>query len=169
VGIYKTILLGFYLYKECNMSYFEDLSIYTYYNLNGINKKILNVGWLDHSFEYDKGNVSDEFLDKLVDFIKVNLFVMRGFHVCNLCLKPLNNVLEVKHNNKVMGLGFAEIRVFGEDEKIYAAPNLIYHYITSHNYLPPTEFIKAVINKPQPDTKNIKNYWNFIDLNNVKS
>ena len=28
---------------------------------------------------------------------------------------------------------------------IYAAPNLIYHYVKEHRYLPPMEFINAVL------------------------
>ena len=28
---------------------------------------------------------------------------------------------------------------------IYAAPDLIYHYVKEHRYLPPTDFINAVL------------------------
>ena len=40
-----------------------------------------------------------------------------------------------------MLLGSAEIRVFGQNGKIYAAPNLIYHYMKDCGYLPPQEFL----------------------------
>ena len=43
-----------------------------------------------------------------------------------------------------MGLGSAEIRVKGINGKIYAAPNLIYHYIKDCGYLPPREFLDAL-------------------------
>jgi len=49
-----------------------------------------------------------------------------------------------------MELGFAEIRVFGDRGKIYAAPNMIYHYVTSHHYKPPSEFVQALKNGPSP-------------------
>jgi hypothetical protein len=47
-----------------------------------------------------------------------------------------------------MLLGSAEIRVPGKDGKVYAAPNLIYHYIKDCGYLPPQEFIDAVALMP---------------------
>ena len=44
-----------------------------------------------------------------------------------------------------MALGNAEIRVLGRNGKTYAAPNLIYHYIKDCGYLPPHEFLEAVM------------------------
>lgn len=42
-------------------------------------------------------------------------------------------------------LGSAEIRVGLPGGRWYAAPNLVYHYVTAHNYRPPDEFIEAVL------------------------
>ena len=47
-------------------------------------------------------------------------------------------------------LGWAEIRVFGDDGKVYAAPNMIYHYVTAHHYKPPDEFVRALRSCPCP-------------------
>jgi hypothetical protein len=47
-------------------------------------------------------------------------------------------------------IGNAEIRVFGEYETIYAAPTLIYHYVSEHHYKPPVEFVRAVLTGPRP-------------------
>jgi len=52
--------------------------------------------------------------------------------------------------HKRMELGYAEIRVFGKSGKIYAAPNMLYHYVTVHHYKPPNEFLQAVKNYPPP-------------------
>src|SRR5438876_5886423 len=41
-------------------------------------------------------------------------------------------------------LGYAELRVSGEHGKIYAAPNILYHYVTVHHYKPPEEFVQAL-------------------------
>lgn len=41
-------------------------------------------------------------------------------------------------------LGSAEIEVEDDHGKIYVAPDLLYHYITGHHYLPPRQFIEAV-------------------------
>lgn len=46
-----------------------------------------------------------------------------------------------------MWLGSAEIRVKAKDGRIYAAPNLIYHYVAEHDYDPPKEFIEALLQR----------------------
>lgn len=67
-------------------------------------------------------------------------------------------------------LGSAEIRVIDVDNKtIYASPDLILHYIINHNYLPPDNFIRAVINGVKPDSelysKLIRNIYSNIYTN----
>ena len=42
-------------------------------------------------------------------------------------------------------LGNGEIRVTGEDGTVYAAPTMIAHYVAEHHYLPPQEFVDAVL------------------------
>jgi hypothetical protein len=54
-----------------------------------------------------------------------------------------------------MNLGSAEIRVFGKRGKIYAAPNMLYHYVTAHQYKPPDEFLHALKESPCPPTDNV--------------
>jgi hypothetical protein len=46
-------------------------------------------------------------------------------------------------------LGNGELRVIGTDA-IYAAPTLVYHYAVNHSYLPPDEFVQAVLADPGP-------------------
>ena len=41
--------------------------------------------------------------------------------------------------------GSAEIIVPGRDGKVYRAPTLIGHYVRSHRYRPPREFVEAVL------------------------
>jgi hypothetical protein len=45
--------------------------------------------------------------------------------------------------------GGNEIRVLA-GEKVFAAPVLIFHYVISHRYRPPEEFIQAVMRSPRP-------------------
>jgi hypothetical protein len=47
-------------------------------------------------------------------------------------------------------LGDAEMRVFGPKGRIYAAPNMLYHYVRVHHYKPPDEFLQALKNGPFP-------------------
>lgn len=100
--------------------------------------------------------VSEEFLDKLWGFCSYPSAHYRGFHSCNLgkCKKNCGKMVEVVRNGQPLSIGDAEIRVFGAGVLIYAAPTLIYHYVTEHAYIPPKAFIDAVLNGPQPGTKS---------------
>lgn len=44
-----------------------------------------------------------------------------------------------------MRLGSAEIVVKSSSGQVFVAPNLIVHYIEAHSYLPPREFVEAVL------------------------
>lgn len=136
------------------MTYYRDLTNYEYHN-DG--KNAINIGWLDREYEYCVGKVPDEFVDKLWDYLRYNIIQMRGFHECNLCTEK-TGYLSVKRDDEELKLGSAEIRVIGVNGKIYAAPNLIYHYVTIHNYRPPDEFIDAVLNGPRPDSSDYIKY-----------
>jgi len=70
---------------------------------------------------------------------------------------PADEVPTIRRGQETLEVGFAEIRVFGRNGKIYAAPNLIYHYVTAHSYRPPDEFIQAVLEGRQPDTPEYEN------------
>jgi hypothetical protein len=49
-------------------------------------------------------------------------------------------------------LGAAEIRVFAKDGVAYAAPTLVYHYVSVHHYKPPDEFVRALREGPLPSS-----------------
>jgi hypothetical protein len=51
---------------------------------------------------------------------------------------------------KKLLVGNGEIRVFSAEGEIFAAPTMLLHYITVHNYLPPPSFLEAVKNGPVP-------------------
>lgn len=138
------------------MSYFEDLSNYCYC-CEIENSK--NIGWLDADYSFSKGKVSEEFIDKLWLYLKVDLNIKRGIHICNLCHKPHHGIFIASRNGESLKLGFAEIRVLSEDcNVVFAAPTLIYHYILDHGYKPPEEFIQAVLNGPKPGTTEYKKF-----------
>lgn len=124
------------------MAYFEDLSAYAYsgYFSSG---EALNVGWLDSSHVFEKAPPTEELLDVLWAVCTVSVARSRGFHLCDLCTAN-NLVIEQRYDHKLI-LGGAEIRVFSNDGRVYASPNLIYHYVRVHNYKPPNEFISALM------------------------
>jgi hypothetical protein len=57
-----------------------------------------------------------------------------------------------QHNGEQRLIGSAEIRVFGKEGAIYAAPTLIYHYVEQHHYKPPADFVHALLDGPQPSS-----------------
>lgn len=69
----------------------------------------------------------------------------RGFHHCEFCLadaRPSDAVAENEDPNLVRGNG--EVWFTTKDATNLAAPVMIVHYITHHEYLPPDQFIEAV-------------------------
>lgn len=146
------------------MAYFEDLSIYNY--SNELNDTSINIGWLDGKYEFHRGKVTDEFLTSLWEYIKIPINRTRGIHQ-DILLENGERVFVAKYQGYSIILGSAEIRVIDVNcDKIYAAPNMILHYIINHQYLPPRCFINAVINGPKPDSDCYKKV--LINKNNAK-
>ena len=127
--------------------YYPDLSLYTYIR-NDEPYPTLNIGWLDGSHIYPNGQVSETFLDRLWIYCQSLIYLSLGYHECDFCHEDLG--VSVWNNGKQLVLGSAEIRVIGKRGIAYAAPNMIYHYIVDHQYLPPSEFIQAVLESPLP-------------------
>jgi len=50
-------------------------------------------------------------------------------------------------DGKELLLGSAEIEIKDPSGQLYVVPDLIYHYITEHQYLPPPEFVRAVCSR----------------------
>ena len=132
--------------------YYPDLTPYVYYqNMRTLvpipyDPNTVNVGWLDKTQPYPQGETSKEFQDRLFEFCSSAVMVTRGFHVCSFCELFGESYME----NEEVPAGNAEIRAIGKGGKIYAAPTLVYHYVVEHHYCPPEEFIRAVLEGPQP-------------------
>ena len=133
------------------MAYYEDLSPYNYHHYS---EKELNVGWLQKDQKFNVGEVPEGFIEKLnLYFTKNNtVFHCRGDHDCDFC----DNC----------GSASCKIRVVSSDGKVYASPELIKHYIEMHHYLPPQDFIDAVMSGPVPGSteydniiKRMPEYW----------
>lgn len=129
------------------MTYFDDLSGYSFFRRLA-SPGTLNVGWLDRAHAFDKQVPSAETLDLLWSFCCVSVVQTRGIHECVFCDPP--RTVYATRNGKRLLLGTSEIRVFSNNGRIYAAPNLIYHYIRTHHYKPPEEFLQALNQGPRP-------------------
>lgn len=148
------------------MTYYADLTRYEF--LGGllgdhVIDNALNVGWLSGQIVYTEGNTSKEFQGRLLKFCNGVVNPTRGWHSCEFCPPTAYDPVR---GNPLEPFGTAEIRVFYKDNT-YAAPNLIYHYVTEHNYKPPEEFIEAVLQGPLPGSSEYEeliqqlgvNYW----------
>jgi hypothetical protein len=107
--------------------------------------RLLNIGWLDLSHQFHRGCVPAGFLKRLASFCELAVAQTRGFHECEFCQAPTLPLIEGG-----LKLGSAEIRVFADDGTIFAAPNLILHYVSAHDYCPPPAFIDAVMTSISP-------------------
>ena len=130
------------------MTYFEDLSPYTYLpETVSPGATVLNVGWLDGEHSFNVGEPPEGFADKLGVLCAEHATAQtRGFHWCDLCLESGEDSQETHPvKGTELTLGSAEVRVLTPEGVYLAAPDLIYHYVVRHSYLPPEPFIEAVL------------------------
>ena len=130
------------------MTYFEDLSSYEY-AANLVRADTRNVGWLDHEHAFPRKPPSETLLDRLWAYCRVSVAQTRGVHACAMCPPSDLSYRAERHGVSVL-LGTSEIRVFGNDGIVYAAPTLVYHYVSRHHYSPPEEFAAALAVGPSP-------------------
>lgn len=134
--------------------YFKDLTPYKYFE-SEIEMK--NIAWLEKGHLFKKGEVPNEFKDKLWKYMRYPVRVCRGFQRCPFCSLGKNEVPTTTYNGQTRNVGYYELRVWGKDDTIYAVTSLIFHYMESHRYKPPKEFIEAVMNSDDPDNANYYN------------
>lgn len=144
--------------------YYKDLTKYEYTT----SEDSLNIGWLEKGHLSDKGDVPEEFVEKLWKHLRYPVRVCRGFHVCDFCENPERGVPIAEFKGKRREVGYYEIRVWGKAGSVYAAPSLIFHYILQHGYKPPQEFIDAVMESEEADSdeyyKKVLEYSNGDDF-----
>ena len=118
----------------------------------GHEENTYNIGWIEELDTADTGIVPSEFFDALWEYIKCPFNCTRGMH-CNTYLDKESSYYKAVYYDSIIMLGTAEIRVIDKVNKcIYAAPDLVLHYVISHKYCPPIEFVEAVIHGPKPNS-----------------
>ena len=138
--------------------YYRDLSVYRY-NEELTSDSVRNVGWLSQSHGYAQGDVPEAFVERLWIFCRSSVLPYMGFHQCPFCEKDMGFLSQ--RGDETMALGSAEVWALGRNGMLYAAPNLIYHYITEHHYRPPEEFIQAIMEGPLPPEPYTDEYFEF--------
>jgi hypothetical protein len=125
--------------------YYPDLTPYEFL-VDYRAPNTFTIGWLDTQHPFPTQKASEELLDALFERCLHPEVRTMGFHICEFCDEQTRRLgLEVRRNGREARLGSAEIAVQSKDGKIYAAPNLIYHYVASHDYDPPREFVDALL------------------------
>ena len=124
------------------MASFSDLTAYSYEWRAPLGKALKNVGWLGPGIEFGTKMPEPDFLERLWQHCLVSVNQTRGLYECHLCRNRESNVSE--RDGRRLLLGSAEIRVLSRAGDAFAAPNLIYHYVSVHRYSPPKVFEDAV-------------------------
>ncbi|WP_225850303.1 hypothetical protein [Streptomyces sp. HPF1205] len=124
------------------MTYYADLTPYTY---ESSEQPALNVGWLSADEPFTKGVVAECVVDALKVLCARRVNQMRGLHFCEFCDVLMPHIKGGEKGEEEILLGSAEIHVCGDSGIVYAAPNLIVHYVMEHSYCPPAEFCSAVV------------------------
>jgi hypothetical protein len=133
------------------MAYLKDLSDYTFSPPEADQPKMKSIGFLQPDKTFDVHQPTEEVLDLLWQHCKISVNETRGIHRCEFCQAPPKTVYASRKDSQgLIRLGGAEILVFSAEGEIYAAPNLVYHYVHVHHYNPPDEFLEALIYGPSP-------------------
>ncbi len=106
--------------------------------------KRFEVGWLHPDEPFRQGAAPAGFVARLKEFSNRARFCSEafnwgaygGYHTCEFCQQA--------HATGSLGVLF--------EGKLYHAPTMIIHYVEHHQYVPPDEFIEAVMSGPLPGT-----------------
>jgi hypothetical protein len=128
------------------MSHFEDLAVWP---LAGRTIDSLRaVGWLERGHSYPQGEVTERFFERLLQLLVQpwQPATAAGRHTCSLC-RFSGGPGHVTFRGVTITMGASNVFVPG-DGVIYVAPSLVAHYVDSHEYSPPAEFVEAVLRCP---------------------
>lgn len=125
------------------MAWYEDLSPIDYFGSEASNH-LRAVGWLAKDHPYPVGETARETFERLRELLKDpwQPCVGAGWHECELCQFDGQK-------------GSSNLFVPG-DGVLYVAPELITHYINSHRYVPPSEFLDAIVRCPDMRSMDYK-------------
>lgn len=125
------------------MDYCEDLSYYSRFHFENAR----NVGFGRMTGVKKNNQLPAEFMTRLLKYLKYPLNSVRG-----------GTFKTVQFENIEYTLGFSEIRVLDGKGRVYAAPDEIVANILTEDYLPPKEFVDAVMYGVSPDSDEYQTY-----------
>ena len=130
------------------MAYFEDLTTYRYGGAPETG--VLHIGWLDHHHTFPQAEPAPELLDRIWAHSPYAFASCLGHHTCDLCQQAS---MTYSHRGQSLMLGSAELRIGTQTGLVYAAPNLLFHYVRDHHYAPPAAFVEALRASPTPGSE----------------
>lgn len=147
------------------MAIYPDLSDYSYRGSKFHRPGTKNIGWLGVGQGFKCAKTSDATLRKIWEYCKISIASTRGIHECEFCDE---DAFFAERDGERLLLGSSEIRVFSPSGTIFAAPSLIYHYMSEHHYKPPNEFLLALDEGPCPPSgayfdrlKELRLEWDY--------
>ena len=125
--------------------HFVDLTPYEYSAKRSI-VHVYNIGWIEDAGQCRIG-LTDPQVSFILEYYYTDLIanLTRGHHGCALCGSREPRLV---YEDRRIILGAAELWIPSEQGKIFAAPDLVIHYLRDHSYAPPDEFIVAVLRLP---------------------
>ena len=104
-----------------------------------MNYKQVAVGYLNIDEEYQKGPVSQNFINKLrIVWDSGGCAMSLGHHDCEFCINEGNYETKATCNSE-------KTIIDNENHIQYKFPEMIFHYIEKHGYQPPEEFVLFVL------------------------
>ena len=139
------------------MAHFQDLSTCSYFPFTeGLS--FIAVGWLEPGYEFNRGNVSKDFFERLCSLLHapwVPPLACGGVHRCGFC--RFTGGGRGSFAGYTVG-GMADGFLFiPRRTTLYVSPASIAHYIDAHDYSPPEDFQQAVMACPEMKSMAYKN------------
>ena len=101
--------------------------------------KFVAVGYLSIDEEFKKGVVSQRFINKLRQvWNEGSILGSLGHHDCEFCIDEGNYEGRVTSSSE-------KVLIDRKNNIKYIFPEMIFHYIEKHNYLPPEDFIFFIL------------------------
>ncbi|MDJ0756123.1 MAG: hypothetical protein QNJ45_21520 [Ardenticatenaceae bacterium] len=134
--------------------HYPDLSPYPSEIDEVLGLQPLAVGWLHRRKSFAKKKSDPRFVARLSQFCRPDNHAF-PFRPPLRCALENHAVDPLQIDGEHFAVGGGEIRVIGHEE-IFAAPDLILHYVVVHQYQPPPEFVSAVMHGPAPDSAEFR-------------
>jgi hypothetical protein len=134
------------------MTHFRDGEPFTFPYGGRPDPHVRAIGWLVSSERFTKGPAPDGFLEQLIWLCCWPSNLTRGLHRCPFCpreeaaLRVGGSWVRAPFGDYVTGHG--EAHIAGPDGVRFASPDMIAHYVQIHEYLPPADFVQAVLRTP---------------------